>query len=263
MTYRKPGWTRDASLDLVRRLGQALWMLVGTSVSQQDLYWARGLLGDNGQQQLFDELNRYGALTGADNVLSPDGLAIFLCSLVPQRESTSIRSRVVWTLPPAMAEFVSEEDTYGHAAVEVIDAAEYSTWLVSPFLEARGLGQLLEALRKALQRGVHIQLITHGAESITDRASAAIEQLRREAVAIGGRLTVFTVKADAGLLVHSKLVVVDTTAAVLGSANLTNSGFSVNLETGVVLTNEFVREITCIIKLLLESDLVEQTFSTQ
>jgi phosphatidylserine/phosphatidylglycerophosphate/cardiolipin synthase-like enzyme len=263
MTDLMPQWARDADLERIRRLGQALWMLVGTSVREQDLYWTRGLLGDNGPRELFDELDRRGALIGSDKLLTPGGLASFLGALGPHNESAAIRSRVVWTLPSAMGELESEAETYCYAAIETIEAARHSVWLVSPFLEARGIGRILEVLRQALHRDVHVRVITHGAGSLTDRVSDAVEQLRREAVSVGGRLTVFTVKGETGLLVHSKLVVADLTAAVLGSANLTDRGFSVNFEAGVVLTDSSVQEITEKIKRLLRTGLVEQTFSTQ
>lgn len=263
MTECAPKWAHGASLEIVRRLGQALWMFVGAPIKKEDLLWTRGLLGDNGPQELFDELKRSGALVGTDQILSIRGLASFLCTLSPGNVSNSIRSRVVWTLPSVMTEFGPEEDTYCYAASEVIDAAKESLWLVSPFLESRGIGRILEALRRALSRDVHVQMITHGTESIADRASSAIEQLRREAVAVGGSLIVFTVKPDAGLLVHSKLVIADTNAAIVGSANLTDRGFGANFEAGVVLTDEYVLGMTTRIAQLLETGLVEQAFSTQ
>lgn len=250
------------SVETVRRLGQALWMSVGTSVHMQDLSWARGLLGADGPAELYRELEYYGALAGPAKVLSADGLARFLCSLLPDNGGDYEGPRLIWTLPPVLAA-QDDEDAYCSAAVAVIDAARQTLWLVSPFLEARGIGRLLEALVRALARGVHVQVIAHGVGSVADRASGALEQLRREANVVRGKLTVYAVRPDAGLLVHSKLIVADETRATLGSANLTDRGLSTNFEAGVVLPGSAASEIARRILHLLGSGLVEKTYETQ
>lgn len=252
--------TADVSLEVVRRMGQALWMCVGTALRPQDLRWAQGLFGPGGANDLYRSLEQFGALAGPNRILDPHGLARFLSSLIPSALSEKQVPRLVWTLPPVMSEGV--DDNYCCAAVEAIDLASHNIWLVSPFLEARGVGRLLEALHRALARAVTVRVISHSTDSIVSGASVALEQLRREAVDVGGRLIVSSVKADAGLLVHSKLIVADTAMAVLGSANITEHGLNLNFEAGIVLNGDPVFEIVRMIERLHHSGLIELSFET-
>jgi len=249
------------SIETVRRIGQALWMLIGSSVRQQDFAWARPLLGAEGPADLYSRLDRTGALIGPEKILSAEGLARFLCTLLPYSGTGAAESHLVWTLPPGMAE-PEQDDDYCRAAVAVIETARKSIWLVSPFLEARGVGRLLQALHAALAKGVHVQVVTHGVESVTTQASRALEQLRRESSLLRANLTVYAVKPDAGLLVHSKLIVADEAVATLGSANLTDRGLSTNFEAGVVLSGSAAAEIVRMIERLMQSGLTERVFST-
>ncbi len=247
------------SLDGIRRLGQALWMLIETPIRPQDLIWARGLLGENGPAALYEALQQNGALIGDAGTLSVDGLARFLCSLSAVG-APKTQPRLVWTLPPAMAGTAA--DDYCGAAVAVIESAQRVLRLVSPFVESRGVGRLLEALRQTLAGGISIEVVVHAVGSPADPASAALEQLRREALSVQGKLTVFNVKADAGLLVHSKLIVADQSIALLGSANLTNRGLDANFEAGIVVQGHLAAEIALMLARLRSSGLLTQTFQT-
>lgn len=251
----------QVSIEVVRRIGQALWMSIDTPVRREELSWAQSLLGAEGSIELYDELLRCGALVGPEKLLSAEGLARFLCDLVPDNAARSTMPHLVWTLPSVMAG-QDLEDAYLRAAVDVIESAHHSLWVVSPFLEARGIGRLLESFLNALGRGVHIRIIAHGVGSVADRASAALEQLRREAALLHGKLSVNVVRADAGLLVHSKLIVADEVTAILGSANLTDRGLTANFEAGVVVSGSTAAEIVRMLERLMQSGLIEQAFSS-
>lgn len=67
--------------DGIRRLGQALWMMVGSPVDPNQLYWARSLLGPDGDRLLWSALVECGALSEADPILKPTAIADLLCSL--------------------------------------------------------------------------------------------------------------------------------------------------------------------------------------
>lgn len=65
----------------VRRLGQALWMMVGKPVDQARLFWARSLLGCDGDRLLWAALVECGSVSEADPHLKPKAVVDLLCSL--------------------------------------------------------------------------------------------------------------------------------------------------------------------------------------
>jgi phosphatidylserine/phosphatidylglycerophosphate/cardiolipin synthase-like enzyme len=250
---------RISNPESIRRLAQALCMLVGEEVSRTSLIWARGLLGQDGDAILWNCLVERGALSSTNDRLEPGKLCELLCELwLPGKMPAE--PGLVWTLPSELG--LSDQDSYLRAAVEIIGSAQSTIWLVSPFLESRGVGRLLEALLAALGRRVHVSLIAHGVGSLADMASAALEQLRRDARGTLGRLTVFSVDGAAELLVHSKLIVTDEAKLLIGSANLTDKGFSKNFEAGVKLGPSAAKEALEKIECLVGSNLVHKTFDT-
>lgn len=252
--------TRD--LDTARRLGQALWMLVGTRLELHFLIWSRATLGQDGDRVLLDALTECQALA-PDNTLQPRGLCRLLCEICdsPGSLSTS-HPQLVWTLPPQLGKR-DERDSYCRAAVDLISIAERSLWLVSPFLEAHGVGRLVEGLLGALSREVEVNIITHDVGCLGAIASEALEDLRREATNKPGKLTVFSVDEKAALLVHSKIIVADRSAVLLGSANLTGRGLEANLEAGICMRDgATANRVLEVLALLLESGLVRRTFSS-
>lgn len=248
-------------LDVVRRVGQALWMELGRPITADRLDWANSAIGPGAAEQLVAFLVRFGALENEGAQLEAAGLVEFLRELATERGAASNVPRVIWTLPPALAD-AGDSGGYLDAAIEVINAAQKSLWLVSPFVEARGMGRLLEPAVRALERGVRVRVVSHGTELASSSASAALEQLRRESVRIAGNLAVYGVVADAGLLVHSKVVLADGVTATLGSANLTNRGLTLNFEVGVLLRGEPARDLESMLCRLCETDLVALTFAT-
>lgn len=252
--------TRD--LNTVRRLGQALWMLIGTPLQPAALLWSRATLGIDGDRVLWDGLVECGAL-GPENILEPEGLCRLLCGICGSRDpEDGDKPALVWTLPPQLDE-EGAQDSYCRAALDVISVARQSIWLVSPFLEAHGVGRLVDALLLALSRNVRINVIAHDVGCLGTAASAALEDLRREAAGKPGTLTVYTVDEAAQLFVHSKIVVADTSAVLLGSANLTDRGLGINLEAGVYMHDEAAaNEVLHMLTRLRKSGLVRQTFSS-
>ena len=101
--------------DGVRRLGQALWMMVGRDVRPNELLWVRGLLGNDGDQLLWNALVEIGALTVPGSNLEPIPVARLLCMLWRTDELNGERSRLVWTLPHQLG-MPERESSYAQAA---------------------------------------------------------------------------------------------------------------------------------------------------
>ena len=246
----------------VRRLGQALWMMAGGRVEQGSLLWARGLLGANGDALLWQALREQDCVREPDFELRPHPLASFLCRLWSNNPDAA-QARLVWTLPPQLTVNGVAPDSYVQAAVDVVESAQASIALVSPYLEPNGMGRLHEGLVGALHRGVAVLVLTHGVEDLSSLASASLRTLRRDSVGLPGLFTVFTASTMPQALLHLKVVLVDEARAIVGSANVTGNGFDANLEAGVVLEGHVVAEIGRVVQATIESGLVEKAFANR
>lgn len=251
--------TRVTSVEALRRLGQALWMMLERPVERPGLIWARGLLGEAGDEMLWLAMQAEGVLVPPDNRVNGGRLAAMLGRLSDGPATTEQLPRLVWTLPKELG-LPALEDSYSDAAIALVEATNASLILVSPFMEAKGVGRLLDPLLKALQRGVRVSIFTHGASDISSYASAALEELRREAKGLDGRLEVFSAREELPVLLHSKLIVGDNQHAIVGSANLTGKGLAENLEAGVVLGAESATQVIGVLDALKRSDLVTEAF---
>ena len=250
--------------DGVRRLGQALWMMVGLPVEPDSLLWAQGLIGVNGDALLWKALVEERVLREPDFVLRARQLARFLCMLWDgDEEDIEQSSRLVWTVPESLVIDGIAPDSYLRAAIDLIESSVSTLTLVSPYLEPKGIGRLHKSLVEALNRGVIVRLITHDAEELSSLASTSLEALRRDSMGLAGPLNVFTTSANSRMLLHMKIIVADECKAIVGSANVTGNGFGANLEAGVVLGQEPAIEIEKIVRTTIEAELVNQIFSTK
>ncbi|WP_238587353.1 phospholipase D-like domain-containing protein [Cupriavidus sp. IDO] len=247
----------------VRRLGQALWMMVGEPVQASGLLWARGVLGDRAEEDLSAALSQYGCLEGPNQILAARPLAEFLCWLWQGGNPEAEAPRLVWTLPTALQVEGVDQGGYLNAAVRVIEQAKTRLLLVAPFLESEGVGRIQRALLDALQVGVSVTVVTHGADDLTSWSSAALESLRRESCRLPGKLLVYTAIDDALMLLHSKLIVADSDRGIVGSANLTGKGFGRNLETGMEVCGSEAAEIERVVGEAVGQALVSVAFSTK
>jgi phosphatidylserine/phosphatidylglycerophosphate/cardiolipin synthase-like enzyme len=243
--------------DGVRRMGQALWMLVGEQINASRLLWARGLAEPVGDELLQQALREAGAI-GPDGRLMAAPLAGLLTRLWASSPDEDREPSLVWTLPPGIASVGVAPDGYVKAVVELILEAQMSLTLVSPYLEVRGIGRLQAALLSALQRGVHMRLFAQDLH-LSSQASAALEDLRQETRSAPGRLIVY--ESDPTVLMHLKAVIADDARAVIGSANVTHSGFGSNLELGVTLGASAAMQISQVIQAAINLGVVRRVFS--
>lgn len=245
----------------VRRLGQALWMMVGERLrSSEELLWANSLLGAGGERLLWDAFQEWRCLSSEGKLLARP-LADFLCAVWDGRSERSVA--LMWTLPQGLAVPGVDPTGYAKGVRALIRSSRERLTLLAPYLEIEGLGQLQDELLAALARGVSVVLATQDANSLGSWASDSLEPLRREARGLPGCLRVYTASATASVLLHSKLVVADSAWAVLGSANLTGNALLRNLETGVVVGARQAVEIECVVRTAIELDQLHLVFSTE
>ncbi|WP_123078963.1 phospholipase D-like domain-containing protein [Halarchaeum sp. CBA1220] len=143
--------------------------------------------------------------------------------------------------------------------------------LLSPFFEGGGLGRLADVLLDALERGVEVTIVTrylsdpdsHNYGVITSFSERAAER----GVSSHLSLVDYTVwdedtppqkRTQGGenprFTLHAKVMLFDSRAAYVGSANVTDYGFDRYLELGVLLEGAKVSSFRELCLFLLESD---------
>ncbi|WP_337288515.1 hypothetical protein [Candidatus Methylomirabilis sp.] len=175
-------------------------MKIDVALRPEELLWCRGLLGPNGEQILWQALLQKQVVCSGGSV-NAYALADFLSQLYSGKTTQPDRPRVVWTLPAELAH-LADPSGYSKAATTLVRGAQHSVLVVSPYLEARGVGLLLDAIVSALARGVQVTLITHDAENVSSRSSLAVKELRKESASLPGGLEVLTA-TDNSTLLHS------------------------------------------------------------
>jgi phosphatidylserine/phosphatidylglycerophosphate/cardiolipin synthase-like enzyme len=258
--------------DLVSRIAAPLWARVGRPIDRTDLAWARALLGENGSQNLLFALREFGAIEPGSGVLSALGLSRMISTLldVALTNGTSVQSpELVWTLPHSHTAHTVRGQTYSACCLRLIREASESLTLVSPFVDAAGIGIISGPLLAALAKGVAVRLFVHDALNVGTPTSRVLEELRREAERIQGDLSVFSADVGTGRdrlrnpMFHAKLVIRDAQALLLGSANLTSHALVSNFEAGVLLGNSSAEEALFILDGVLKSKMVYLVFSTK
>jgi phosphatidylserine/phosphatidylglycerophosphate/cardiolipin synthase-like enzyme len=257
--------------EILSRLSAALWARVGRALSLADLRWARNLWRDERAPDVLQRaLEEAGAVSGDPPVLRASPLAALLADLacVVPGEIEPDGSHLVWTLPSGHPLEARLGESYLNVSVSLLEEARERLVLMSPYVEARGVGLLFDRLAGALSRGVATMLVTHDLSDIASTNSRAVEELRREAERVGGRLEVFSATSTTGRdrehypLLHAKLIIVDRRKLLLGSANLTSYGLSSNFEAGTLLGQRAAREADEMARGLVEAGLVQKVFGT-
>jgi len=233
------------------RLAAALWNRVDQVTTYHHLAWADDLLGPGGRDRLWADLQRSDALL--DEQLQPQALARYLAQ--GQAEAAAL----LWTLPPGL---IAQGQTYLDGLTSVVHGAQRELLLMTPFLQVGGVHLLQRELQDALYRGVSITMISHDLHDIKSPQSQALETLRREAERMAASFKAYAAQPQSGLL-HAKLVVADRERVVLGSANMTGYGLSMNFEVGVILGSPYAEQVASMYEQLLRSSVVQHVFTTQ
>jgi len=229
------------------RFGQvcaALWAVSGRTIGLADLDWARRIWGEGGPQLLWASLQAAGALTSPPVQLVPSALA----ELVAQWTTTCAQGRtdsvappphtIVATLPPDYHLAFPVGRWLRQTLSDVIDQAQTTLVLCTPYLDRAGIGYLLEALQAAALRDVAITIITHELHNQHSPNAQAVALLRHELAGAAVPMRCYTLPAattgdPAATRIHAKVLLADARVALIGSANVTGAGLGQNLEIGV------------------------------
>jgi phosphatidylserine/phosphatidylglycerophosphate/cardiolipin synthase-like enzyme len=138
--------------------------------------------------------------------------------------------------------------------------AHHTVTLGAPFWNAPALAALRPALDGALERGCALDLVLQGGQREPTAAHGALARFADGLRVHGTRVTVWEFDADAlaerHIRLHAKFALADTTAGYLGSANLTDQGFTVNFEIGAELGPAEVAQLHSLLERLRRADVL-------
>jgi len=143
--------------------------------------------------------------------------------------------------------------------------------LLSPFFEGEGFGRLADVLLDALERGVDLTIVTR---YLTDTRShnysvikSFVDRAAERSVSAEISLVDYTVWEESvpaeerrqngsnpRFTLHAKVMLFDSNAAYVGSANVTDYGFDRYLELGVLLEGAKVAPYRDLCRFLLDSE---------
>jgi Phosphatidylserine/phosphatidylglycerophosphate/cardiolipin synthases and related enzymes len=155
---------------------------------------------------------------------------------------------VVATLPAGVAMPHGLRRTTGETMIGLASTARHRIRLAAPYVDETGIGFLADAIAAATQRGVVVDLFDPVA---WPPAHAAMAALTDAVTATGNpsRLRLVRALPDTPFA-HLKVMVVDESAAYIGSANITAAGLGGrNLEIGVLVRGNQVAVINGILDL--------------
>jgi phosphatidylserine/phosphatidylglycerophosphate/cardiolipin synthase-like enzyme len=139
--------------------------------------------------------------------------------------------RAVWSGPSFDGDSDHTTAALAHLldeATEDVFASTFSATLGSPFVEA---------LWRAIARGVAVTVLMDGSEKMSGAAAKLTKRLE------GARFLSYVPDSSFGLQ-HSKVIIVDSAAALVTSANLSEAAAYRNLEVGVLVRDpEFASKL--------------------
>ena len=125
-----------------------------------------------------------------------------------------------------------------HFIRSLLSSASESILIIAPYLTVDGINLVKDSLFASAEAGAWIKIVTGGlAEPKSQNRRALIELTTGDrGEKIRSRLRIVEGKGDLDILLHSKIIVIDTKMGYLGSANITFSAFEKNFEVGVALS---------------------------
>lgn len=121
---------------------------------------------------------------------------------------------------------------------KLLSSSQDSALIIAPYLTPNGIDLIKDSIFISASRGSWIRIVTSDLENRGSFNRLAIQRLidGDNGEIIRSRLRILRGAKDLSILLHSKIIVVDSKAGYLGSANISFSAFEKNFEVGVELS---------------------------
>lgn len=127
-----------------------------------------------------------------------------------------------------------DDDALEKFYIEVFDSAEKTVRLSSPYF--RPTKKLGEAMQRAVERGVEVSLITR-IDLSGDTAAIILGEVNKAGInRFLNKIKIFEY-TEPGVILHSKIILVDGKLSFIGSVNLNKRSFIHDMESGVMIYN--------------------------
>jgi phosphatidylserine/phosphatidylglycerophosphate/cardiolipin synthase-like enzyme len=158
--------------------------------------------------------------------------------------------QLVASLPGDLARPPGLRRTTAETLIGLVSEANHSLRFAAPYVDTEGIGLLGDAIAAATSRGVTVEVVQPPRWLPAVSAFALLQ----EGIARNGQpgnLRIVQAREDAPWA-HLKVVIVDGTAAYIGSANITGAGLAGrNLEVGVLVRGPQVAVINGVLDLYI------------
>lgn len=127
-----------------------------------------------------------------------------------------------------------DDDMLEKFYIQVFDSAQKSIRLSSPYF--RPTKKLGEAMQRAVERGVDVKLITR-IDLSGDTAAIILGEVNKAGInRFLNKIKIFEY-TEPGVILHSKIILVDGKVSFIGSVNLNKRSFIHDMESGVMIYN--------------------------
>lgn len=128
-----------------------------------------------------------------------------------------------------------DDDALEKLYIDVFDSAEKTIRLSTPYF--RPTKKLGEAMQRAVSRGVQITLITR-IDLSGDTAAIILSEVNKAGInRFLNKIKIYEY-TEPGVILHSKVILVDGKLSIIGSVNLNKRSFVHDMESGVMVYNE-------------------------
>lgn len=125
-----------------------------------------------------------------------------------------------------------------HFLKQLLSSANESILIIAPYLSIEGIKLIKDSIFMSAQRGAWIRIVTGNTENELDQNKSALKELVRgeQGSIIRSRLRILSGSERLSILLHSKIIIIDSRFGYLGSANITFHALEKNFEVGVALS---------------------------
>lgn len=120
---------------------------------------------------------------------------------------------------------------------QLLSSARESIVIIAPYITPQGIKLIKESMFIAADRGAWIRIVIGDKKDESNWNKQALKELVKgqQGKIIRSRLRILHGAKGLSILLHSKIIIIDTKTGYLGSANISFSALEKNFEVGVAL----------------------------
>ncbi|MCP5003364.1 MAG: hypothetical protein GY941_05340 [Planctomycetes bacterium] len=125
-----------------------------------------------------------------------------------------------------------------HFIRQLLSTSQESILIIAPYMTPEGIRLIKDSIFMSAERGAWIRIVTGEIDDESNRNKQALQELTEgeKGSVIKSRLRILLGTEELSILLHSKIIIIDSRTGYLGSANISFSAFEKNFEVGVELS---------------------------